>query len=457
MDIKIKLTREENAEYFHANVGDVVTIPLELYLLGVVAAEAVVQYPHASMAQAVASRTFAYPYALKDKPITDSSSSHQAFRADLMHHSEYVVAHQAVQDTEGEILYYGNELVSPCAFSSCNRGRTTSSESRWGGYRPYLIEQDDPWDKTAGYLITRGHGVGMSQYGAHEAAKQGVSYRDILSFYYPGTHIVKEGSPMAKVKASDLIVIFKQMADEHWKYVAGARKRGEVDCSGAFYYAYKQLGDYMYHGSNTMWRKYTSKKGKIGEIDLKPGMAVFKCRKWTSAQSSNGWYETDPGDVYHVGLYIGDGLVVEAQSKKTGVVKTKISTWHLAAELIDTTYDVAEGEKPNANAFEQTKTGVVRVNNGYLNLRIGPSTSYPYAEKAYNGDALTIVGEESNWYKVDYFGKALYASKTYVELVDSKPAKQYVFTVIVNEEDKTDLENILADYVYNIKEVGDAA
>ena len=34
-----------------------------------------------------------------------------------------------------------------------------------------------------------GHGVGMSQRGAQTMAKQGMSFRDILSFYYPGTQL----------------------------------------------------------------------------------------------------------------------------------------------------------------------------------------------------------------------------------------------------------------------------
>src|SRR6188508_2186946 len=32
-----------------------------------------------------------------------------------------------------------------------------------------------------------GHGHGMSQYGAQGAAKQGLTYRQIADFYYPGT------------------------------------------------------------------------------------------------------------------------------------------------------------------------------------------------------------------------------------------------------------------------------
>ena len=38
-----------------------------------------------------------------------------------------------------------------------------------------------------------GHGVGMSQYGADTMAKQGSSYREILSHYYPGTTLVDKG------------------------------------------------------------------------------------------------------------------------------------------------------------------------------------------------------------------------------------------------------------------------
>lgn len=38
-----------------------------------------------------------------------------------------------------------------------------------------------------------GHGVGLSQWGAHEMAKRGKSYRDILTFYYTGVSIEELG------------------------------------------------------------------------------------------------------------------------------------------------------------------------------------------------------------------------------------------------------------------------
>ena len=43
-------------------------------------------------------------------------------------------------------------------------------------------------------IVTKGygHGVGMSQYGANEMAKQGFTYTDILNHYYEGVSISKE-------------------------------------------------------------------------------------------------------------------------------------------------------------------------------------------------------------------------------------------------------------------------
>ena len=36
-----------------------------------------------------------------------------------------------------------------------------------------------------------GHGIGMSQNGANEMAKQGKAYQEILGLFYPGTAIEK--------------------------------------------------------------------------------------------------------------------------------------------------------------------------------------------------------------------------------------------------------------------------
>lgn len=168
---------------------------------------------------------------------------------------------------------------------------------------------------------------------------------------------------MAKtVDALRVIALFRRALMEQWGYIWGAtgetwtqakqdsatraqtKQYGQkwvgrrvADCSGLFSWAYKQLGGYMYHGSNTMWNKYASAKGTLqggrrtdGQA-LKPGSAVFKVRG---------------NDRYHVGLYVGEGKVIEAKGTAYGVVESTISRWDEWAELINTDYD-ASGETPD--------------------------------------------------------------------------------------------------------------
>lgn len=196
MIIRVKLSRAENLNYFGCVAGDIVNIEIEEYVAGVVASEIGNSHIEACKAQAIAARTFAMNYVGDDKYITDQSSTHQAFRASRWDASQYPNANEAAALTAGMVLTYDGKPLKTCSYSSSNGGRTTSSEERWGGYRPYLIAQDDPWDAAAcaertaaGKSITKGHGVGMSQYGAAWAANHGIGYREILGFYYVGAKI----------------------------------------------------------------------------------------------------------------------------------------------------------------------------------------------------------------------------------------------------------------------------
>ena len=192
MKIKVKLDRMD---------GSISEFELEDYVCGVVASEMGNAPIEACKAQAVAARTNAWTYAFSGKSISDKGI--QAFRLDRMNCEKYPVAKSAADETKGEILYYQQELVSPCSFSLSNGGRTVSSASRWGGTRPYLIEKDDPYDLSSTSGKKLGHGVGMSQRGAMEMARRGFSYEEILSFYYPGTTIIEgDDGAMAKAKAS---------------------------------------------------------------------------------------------------------------------------------------------------------------------------------------------------------------------------------------------------------------
>ena len=417
MTIQVKMTGSKNAAYYSVCENDVVEMELEEYLVGVVAAEIGNAPLEACKAQAVASRTMVYPYYSAGRIVSDSSKSIQCFNALRAHSDKYPLAVQAVKETAGEVLSYDGKVIVPCSFSADNGGRTVSSEERWGGKRAWLIAQEDPWDKAATGGKKTGHGVGMSQAGARYAAGLGKGYADILSFYYPGTKMIKEGEKM-DVQASELVEKFKTMVlpwcspNSPWKYVAGGASKGAVDCSGAFTYWYKQLGGSMYHGSNTMWRKYTTAKGKIGEIDLVPGMAVFKMRQ--DGKEPSSYKEDGEGNFYHVGLYIGNDLVVEAQSVSTGCITSKLSTWKYAAKLTGTVYDIKEGDSESVASTATVVTG-----GGSLNMRKGAGKSYSIITRIPNGASVTVVSREGDWVSILYNGKSGYVLGQYLSFGDT--------------------------------------
>lgn len=149
------------------------------------------------------------------------------------------------------------------------------------------------------------------------------------------------------IKASDLIALFRQAREERWGYIwgeaGGVWTQAEqdvatrdmtvlygqkwvgkrvADCSGLFRWAASQLGAYIYHGSNTMWNSYTDpeRRGAVGGVmTILPGTGV---------------YQNTDGKRTHVGLYVGNGVCIEAQGTRTGVVESKLSAWDEWGELL---------------------------------------------------------------------------------------------------------------------------
>ena len=62
------------------------------------------------------------------------------------------------------------------------------------GLRSTLFEAERQGDQYVFEGSGYGHGVGMSQYGARAMAQSGKSYREILSFYYPGVALAQIGT-----------------------------------------------------------------------------------------------------------------------------------------------------------------------------------------------------------------------------------------------------------------------
>lgn len=348
MILKLQLSRSENCKHFGVQSGEVVEIDMEDYLCGVVPAEMGEAAPEALKCQAIASRTFALPYATSGKTITDKSTKHQAFRASRIGWPESV---KAVRETAGQVLFYAGKVLSTCSFSASNGGKTTSSFERWGGSRPYLISQPDLWDaaaceqrREAGKTVRKGHGVGLSQYGADYAAGTlGLPCETILAFYYPGTEIVSEYGQRGdetmpdKIKAADLVAYAREAVGGGYCYGASgqvcSQKQREIwaednpsarenllgvcakwdgkkvwDCSGLFRGAWRELLKYRSGGATTIFKTWMTETGPISNMPDTPGIAVFRAN------------ESNPATKDHTGLYVGGGLVVDARGSSAGVV-----------------------------------------------------------------------------------------------------------------------------------------
>lgn len=176
-----------------------------------------------------------------------------------------------------------------------------------------------------------------------------------------------------------------------------------TDCSGLFYWAFKELGGYMYHGSNTMWNKYCTNKGKLVNgkrsdgKELLPGTAVFVL-KGTSDRS-------------HVGLYIGGNQVIEASGQTSGVIMSSItnSKWAEWGELKGVEYPVTKKEETSASSI-----GSAVVNNTKVALREYPSTKAAVLIRVDQGERVQLLPENSEWQRVSYQGKTGYMMKKFL-------------------------------------------
>lgn len=359
MQIRLKLTREENARAHGVSVGSVVKLDLETYLMGVLPAEIYESRTpqEAKKAQAIAARTYALRAALDGTTLTDTPN-HQAYSAEKAAHSPHCA--RAIADTAGMVLMHDGKVIR-CYYSSSNGGRTKRTDEVWSTKLPYYKSRADPWDEGArraaaaqGKTIKASHGVGLSQVGAEYAARLGEDCEAMLAFYYPGTEIAfyqREADTMGitgkqlaafalqcyqngvrywygtcyyKCTASLLVSKTKQYP----KHYTAARKKGyqaDID-AGAM------CCDCVGLIKGAVWSELgtrTAKYGTGGCPDKSADGMLAYCKSKGMPSGSMDTFPDVPGLLLHksghVGVSIGDGLAIEARSYADDVVKTKVS------------------------------------------------------------------------------------------------------------------------------------
>lgn len=160
-------------------------VSLEDYIKGVVPSEMPSSWElEAHKAQAIAARSYALAnlgkraasgFDLKDTPEDQAYNGASA---------ETTATNNAVDATKGIVLTYNNNVIS--AFYSASAGGQTNTNS-WGMSLPYLRSVPS-YD---GNVKKNGHGVGMSQHGANNLAKNGYNAYQILKYFYNDVKFAK--------------------------------------------------------------------------------------------------------------------------------------------------------------------------------------------------------------------------------------------------------------------------
>ena len=240
------------------------------------------------------------------------------------------------------------------------------------------------------------------------------------------------------IAMKDLIEKFQYALDNHWGYIMymthemwseqkqrayvaerkddpdcqasceyGGKWAGHwvTDCSGLFKWSFTALGGKIAHGSNSIWDKYCTDKGKLnggvrtdGQI-LRPGTAVFT--------------ETDNGRHNHIGLYVGNGQVIEAQGTQAGVVTSLAinKKWKAWGELKGVNY-AGGGERKMNEAKVVLPSGA---SGSTVNMRDSASRSARIVCQVPVGSSVEIIQDVGDWCSIQYNGKNGYMMSNYLE------------------------------------------
>jgi len=205
------------------------------------------------------------------------------------------------------------------------------------------------------------------------------------------------------IPVHDLYAACEMMLREKWGYIWGASgelwteakqkaatremtvKYGSrwighhvTDCSGVMVFIWRQHGMSIYHGSNTIRKKYCGPLQKTPA----PGYAAFK---------------VSGDDYHHIGIVAEDGLnVYESKGTQSGFVMSAASSWHCFAPFLDVDYDATEQQGGDAVIY----SAYVTTSGGRLNIRKGPGTNYEIVGSLMNGEKVDIIEERSGWGKL---------------------------------------------------------
>lgn len=167
-EMKNKIDTPDTIKVWMTESGTVKEVDFEDYIACVVASEMPSDFEYEALkAQSVAARTYAMAKILKydekkpeshqETPVCDTTHC-QAYKTKdrlIEIHEKgwektgFDKVKKACRETEGEMLYYGGELVMQPLFFSSSGGKTENSQDVFVGAYPYLVSVSSPYEQEA--------------------------------------------------------------------------------------------------------------------------------------------------------------------------------------------------------------------------------------------------------------------------------------------------------------------
>lgn len=175
------------------------------------------------------------------------------------------------------------------------------------------------------------------------------------------------------------------------------------DCSGLFRGAWRSLASYRSGGATTIYRERGQEKGIIATMPDVPGIAVLR---------------GDAKTKEHIGLYVGNGMVVDARGSKKGVLHAPISAypggWTHWLHFDEVEYAGSTPEEKPIHLPQKARVTGVRIG---LNLRTSNRIEKNTILLIPEGAVVEFLWEEGDFALVRYQEEVGYVSRRYLSLL----------------------------------------
>lgn len=208
---------------------------------------------------------------------------------------------------------------------------------------------------------------------------------------------------------AELQKAYSQPSKTNWKktkqYGSKWIGRRVTDCSGLVRWACLQLGESVAHHSHYLYTDYCRKKGKLNNGLRADGTEPLA--------GSLVFLVNEQGRKHHVGVYVGNDVVIEAKGTQYGVVTSNLAHWDAWGELKCINYS---GQEQPQEEIINKPTAITTNPGSYLNLRAQPKKASQSLAQIPRGATVTIINQDNpEWWKIEYKGKVGYAASQYLK------------------------------------------